>query len=101
MYLEEKIDILIKKVEFLQSTIDEISKENKAISRAPTLSRETKYSDIDRIIRFPELAKLTGMSRSTIWRREKQGEFPSPVKIGKRCVGWKKSEIKNWMNSKN
>ena len=55
---------------------------------------------MDRILRTPEVVKLTGLSRTTIWRRVRSGDFPAPVKLGSlasRSVGWRESEIEEWI----
>jgi prophage regulatory protein len=51
------------------------------------------------ILRFPQVATITGLSRATVFRLERDGEFPSRVHIGKRGVGWKSSEIAAWLDS--
>jgi len=33
------------------------------------------------------------VSKSTWWAKVATGEFPQPVRIGKRCVAWKASDI--------
>lgn len=33
------------------------------------------------------------VSKSTWWAKVAAGEFPQPVRIGKRCVAWKASDI--------
>jgi len=52
------------------------------------------------IYRAKELQQVTGLSRSTIWRLEKEGNFPHRLKISAGCVGWKKSEIDEWINGR-
>jgi prophage regulatory protein len=47
----------------------------------------------DRILRFPEVKKLSGMSRSTIYLRITEGLFPRPIQLGARMVGWRESEV--------
>ena len=37
---------------------------------------------MDRILRIPEVVEITGLSRTTIWRRVKSGDFPAPVRLG-------------------
>jgi len=54
----------------------------------------------ERIIRFPEISKMVGLSRSTIWRREASGDFPKRVRIGKNSVGWKFSDVQRWIASR-
>ena len=50
-----------------------------------------------RIIRQPEVARRTGLSRSSIYQRIKEGRFPTPVALGERAVGWLESEIDSWI----
>ena len=47
----------------------------------------------ERILRFPEVKKLSGLSRSTIYARVHEGLFPRPILLGRRMVGWRESEI--------
>lgn len=49
------------------------------------------------ILRFPEVKKRTGVSRSTVWRLERAGLFPQRVRIGMRGVGWYESEIDKFL----
>jgi len=54
----------------------------------------------DQILRWPHVKDLTGLSRSTVWRLERQDQFPQRVQIGLRAVGWKKSEIQFWIKNR-
>lgn len=54
----------------------------------------------DRFIRQPEITERTGLSRTTIWRQERQGKFPKRRKISENAVGWLESEITGWFESK-
>jgi len=51
------------------------------------------------ILRFPEIQRRTGLSRSTIWRRIQQETFPAPVSLGGRAVGWRAAEVEAWIES--
>jgi len=51
----------------------------------------------DRIIRSKEVQEITGLSRTTLWRLERKGEFPARVTLGVGSVGWKLSEVENWL----
>ncbi|TDK61213.1 helix-turn-helix transcriptional regulator [Sapientia aquatica] len=46
-----------------------------------------------RLIRFPELLIRSGLSRSTIYLKIKNGFWTKPVPIGERAVGWPSGEI--------
>lgn len=52
---------------------------------------------IYRIIRWPELKMLTGLGRTTIWRREKLGKFPRKIDLGGGLVGWRSDEVQKWL----
>lgn len=45
------------------------------------------------ILRLPAVKEKTGNSRSTIYKRIKDGLFPRPVKIGPRSGGWPAYEV--------
>ena len=45
------------------------------------------------ILRLPAIKTSTGLSRSSIYLRIAQGEFPKPVSLGGRAVGWPASEV--------
>ena len=53
----------------------------------------------DRILRRPEVEAITGLARSTIYDRVKAGRFPRPVTLGSRSVGWRQSDIENWLSA--
>ncbi|MBO6581988.1 MAG: AlpA family transcriptional regulator [Hyphomonas sp.] len=53
----------------------------------------------DRIIRRPEVERLTGLSTSTIYDWISQKTFPAPVRLGARMVGWRESEIETWIDA--
>lgn len=55
----------------------------------------------ERIIREEECKKLTGSSRSTRYRWERQGLFPLRKELGPNSVGWLLSEIVAWIASRN
>lgn len=52
------------------------------------------------LIRKPQLEELVGSSYSTIRRLMLRGEFPRPVQIGPRAVGWRAGAVKAWLASR-
>ena len=54
----------------------------------------------DRILRAGAVVKLVGLSRTTIWRMERAGEFPLRRKISQGTVGWLESEVMQWMTER-
>jgi prophage regulatory protein len=53
-----------------------------------------------RLIRLPEVSRLTSMSRSAIYRAEAQGTFPKRRRVGLRAVAWSESEVQAWLSSR-
>jgi prophage regulatory protein len=42
--------------------------------------------------------KLTGLSRSSIYLMISNGSFPRQVSLGARAVGWRESDIHDWLD---
>ena len=53
-----------------------------------------------RILRRPEVENLTGIPRSTLYAKIAAGDFPAPIKIGQRAVGWIEAEVHDWLDSR-
>ena len=53
-----------------------------------------------KILRLPDVVEVTGLGRSTIYAKVAQGQFPKPIKLGDRAVGWVDAEIYDWVLSK-
>lgn len=55
--------------------------------------------DSNTLLRLQALQALTGLSKSTIYSSIKAGSFPASVKISKRAVAWKVTDIQIWLDS--
>jgi prophage regulatory protein len=53
-----------------------------------------------KLLRFPAVRDRTGLSRSTIWRLERQGAFPRHHRISANAVAWIEDDIADWIRSK-
>lgn len=51
-------------------------------------------------LRLPDVIRLTGLARSTIYRLMAAGLFPEPVRLGPRAVAWRRSDIERWMETR-
>jgi prophage regulatory protein len=51
----------------------------------------------EEIWRLPMVLQKTGLSRSTIDRMERAGNFPMHFKIGTSAIGWLASEVVAWI----
>jgi prophage regulatory protein len=52
------------------------------------------------ILRFWEVCQLTGLSRSTIYDAIARGDFPAPLQLTPRAVGWPEEQIAAWLKSR-
>ena len=48
-------------------------------------------------LRLPRVKQRTGISRSSLYAKIQRGEFPAPVNLGARAVGWVESEVDRWI----
>lgn len=53
-----------------------------------------------RLLRFGDVRQRTGLSRSTIWRMERNGSFPKRVKASVNVVAWREDEVSEWIASR-
>ena len=54
----------------------------------------------DRLLTRQEVEARTALSRTTIYRKMREGSFPEPLQIGARAVRWPESEIQSWIASR-
>ena len=77
------------------------------------MTEQNKVSEIDtkikgltmpqnqtRFLRLAEVKKLTSLSKSAIYVKIANHEFPRPVSLSPQCVAWVESEIIDWMNQR-
>lgn len=67
----------------------------------PTKRRNKKQPTIDpaqeRLMRRPEVLRLTGLSRSSMYRLIEKLDFPRPVRLSAKTVGWPASQVNAWI----
>lgn len=54
----------------------------------------------NRILRRSQVQEQIGLSRSSIYQMMSVGEFPLPIRLGKRAVGWLEADIRAWLESR-
>lgn len=52
------------------------------------------------IMRIREVMETVGIGRATIYRLLSRGDFPKPLKLGERSIGWREDEIQNWIEGR-
>jgi prophage regulatory protein len=53
-----------------------------------------------RVLNVKDVVGMTGLSKVTIWRKEKSGNFPKRINLTSRRVGWIESEIVEWLEDR-
>lgn len=51
------------------------------------------------MLRLPAVKARTGLSRSTIYLKISRRDFPVPVRLGARAVGWVEAEVEAWLSA--
>ena len=57
-------------------------------------------TDQDVLLTRREVERRTGLSRSTIYRKMRDGTFPVPLKISERAVRWRERDIRAYVDSR-
>lgn len=52
------------------------------------------------ILKRTQVQARTGISRSGIYQKMANGEFPKSITLGPRAVGWLESSIDKWIQSR-
>lgn len=76
--------------------------EGSAVAARPEPAQTAQASPAARmlplkLLRFPVVREMTGLSRSTIWRLERRGEFPKHHRIAPNVVAWVEEDVSDWI----
>ena len=52
------------------------------------------------LLHVREVAKILGVSKTTVYRLIKFKQFPTPINITEGRVGWLESEVEKWIDSR-
>ena len=61
---------------------------------------DTSDQRSSRFLRMTGVRRMTGLGRSTIYRLMAAREFPSPVQLSSRAVGWRLSDLEQWSRAR-
>lgn len=54
---------------------------------------------LSRALRLPDVTRLLGVSRATVWRKVKSdSSFPKPFHLSDRITCWDEAEIRGWIS---
>ena len=55
---------------------------------------------MDRLLRQSEVLAAVSLSRMSVYKLRKSGDFPEPVTLGKGAMRWRESELMAWIASR-
>lgn len=70
------------------------------ISEPIKQAKKSENKSQERILRLDEVTQMVGVSRTTLWRMERKGDFPARIPLSSRSVGWRSIDIDNWMKNR-
>jgi len=53
-----------------------------------------------RLIKLPEVMRLTSLGKTQIYSEMNGGRFPMKVTLGPKCVAWDEGEIADWIEKR-
>ena len=70
------------------------------LTPAPATPTRDSESRLPRLLPFREVAHRVALSRSTIWRMERAGQFPKRRRLSVNKVAWWEPEIEEWLRNR-
>jgi prophage regulatory protein len=61
---------------------------------------EKRLIPLTRILKKPEVLKLVPISNGYLYELIRKGQFPKPISLGSRAVGWVDTEVQEWVENK-
>jgi predicted DNA-binding transcriptional regulator AlpA len=73
------------------------------LEKGTTQRRKTFDDAIDalQLLTVTDVCKLLRISKPTLWRLRRSGNFPDPTTVTERIFGWRRAEIEAWLSSRN
>lgn len=57
-------------------------------------------TEIPKLLRYEDMKRIFGISRSSLYRWEKEGDFPKRVQMGANSIAWKQEDVMEWINKR-
>lgn len=52
------------------------------------------------LLRMNQVETATGLKKSALYQRMKEGSFPAAVRLGPKSVAWRSNEVQAWIDSR-
>jgi len=56
--------------------------------------------NMSKVLRNAAVCEMLSISRTTLWRRERDGDFPDRVGLGGKSHGWMEDDIIAWLKAR-
>lgn len=64
------------------------------------IASDTLPPGFPRILRLPAVETAVGFKKSKLYELIQEGQFPQPVRLGNKSVGWLADEVQAWINAR-
>ena len=64
------------------------------------MTNETQRESQNGFLSLRDVLRITGLSKSTVYRQIKKGHFPKPRLLADRKVGFRQLELKIWLEER-
>ncbi len=58
------------------------------------------YENIPPVYRYEDLKKQFNLSRSSLDRWEKSGDFPKRIRLGANSIAWRSEDVQRWLQER-
>lgn len=55
------------------------------------------FEPVVRLLSVREVVARTTLSRTTLWRKAREGKFPQPLMLGEQRIAWRESDVADWI----
>jgi len=77
--------------------LSQVNKRTEILPPAATIPPQ--QTTIDPLLHLHEVEAVVGLKKSKLYLLIQSGDFPAPVRLGRRSVRWKTSSIRLWINN--
>jgi prophage regulatory protein len=69
-------------------------------SAEPDSDCQVEVPSRDPILRMAGVEQMVGLRRTSIYRLRKRGDFPKPIPLAGRTIGWRESDLRAWIQAR-
>lgn len=82
------------------NSCSELANGTQRLITSPSTVEQSRRFAVGRLLKMCEVEEITGMCRSSIYNRLREGDFVEPVQVGPRSIRYFEPEIREWVASR-